>query len=159
MTLQYKRTKNGLANRPKTFINLTGVSWEVKVQASFKVFTFFLLYSWSLNIIGPFAKKLENLLVSENVVIRQSFFHVSWFELTHFIRAHSCISKCQTEIAEWLLENTWLLSYLWIAFSVDVCFVNSCLPGTLSPGTVGFCLIPKETANTQGLSKIQVNLF
>ena len=114
-------------------------------QFIIKVFTFFLAYRWTLNIIGPFAKKLENLLVSENVVIRQSFFHVSWFELTHFIRAHSCISKCQTEIAEWLLENTWLLSYLWIAFSVDVCFVNSCLPGTLSPGTVGFCLIPKET--------------
>ena len=130
-----------------------------KFKQFLKCLHLFLLYSWTLNIIGPFAKKLENLLVSENVVIRQSFFHVSWFELTHFIRAHSRISKCQTEIAEWLLENTWLLSYLWIAFSVDVCFVNSCLPGTLSPGNVGFCLIPKETANIQVLSKIQVNLF
>ena len=129
-------------------------------QLFLKFLNFFVVvYSWTLNIIGPFAKKLEYLLFLEHLVMGQSFFHLSQLESTHFIRAHSCISKCQTEIAEWLLENTWLLSYLWIAFSVDVCFVNSCLPGTLSPGTVGFCLTPKETANTQVLSKIQVNLF
>ena len=33
-----------------------------------------------MNVIGPFMKKLENLLFSENVMIGQLFFQVSRFE-------------------------------------------------------------------------------
>jgi len=144
------------ANGPKTFINLRAVSWEVKIQTIFLKF-FLLLYSWTLNIIGPFAKKLEYLLFSENVVMGQSSSMCPGLSV-HTLLEHIHVLICQTEIAEWLLKNIRLLSYLWIAFSMDVCFVNSCLPGTFSPGTVGFCLIPTETTNTQVLSKIQVNL-
>ena len=62
-------------------------------QLFLKFLNFFVVvYSWTLNIIGPFAKKLEYLLFLENLVMGQSFFHLSQLESTHFIRAHSCIT-------------------------------------------------------------------
>ena len=63
----------------------------------FKVFNGFIVEY--LNVIGLFAKKLDNLLFSENVVIGQSsFFQVSRFECSHCVTklCSEQFSVCQT---------------------------------------------------------------
>ena len=69
-----KKKRPGLKFNPG--VALTGLRTTRPRSLSvngFKVFNCCMIYSWTLNFIGPFAKKPENLLSSKNVVIEQDW--------------------------------------------------------------------------------------
>ena len=83
---------------PIVFLHTDQITLRGQVSLNgFKVFNGFIVEY--LNVIGLFAKKLDNLLFSENVVIGQSsFFQVSRFECSHCVTklCSEQFSVCQT---------------------------------------------------------------
>jgi len=58
------------------------------------------------------------------------------------VKTHqSLISLIKVTALRWMMSKCF---YLCKAFSVELCFGNKGLPGTLSPGTGGFGLIPDD---------------
>lgn len=80
---------------------------------------------------------------SHSTTLLPALSHTHTLSLLHMVvKTHqSLISLIKVTALRWMMSKCF---YLCKVFSVELCFGNKGLPGTLSPGTGGFCLIPDD---------------